>query len=74
MIDFSLAEEQKACRKLVGDFAQKEIAPIAHELDEEQHHNPEIITKYFEIAMMPLDESRPGIGAAAVGIAKYLLS
>ena len=35
MIDFSLTEEQKACQKLVRDFAQNEIAPIAHELDEE---------------------------------------
>jgi len=28
MIDFSLTEEQRACRKLVRDFAQKEIVPL----------------------------------------------
>ena len=48
MIDFTLTEEQKACQKLVRDFARKEIVPIAHELDEEQRHSPEIVEKYHE--------------------------
>jgi len=52
MIEFSLTEEQKACQKLVRDFAQKEIAPIAHQLDEEQRHDPEIIEKYFKIGLL----------------------
>ena len=67
MIDFSLTEEQRACRKLVSDFAQKEIAPIAHELDEEQRHNPEIINKYFSIGLLhysvPEEYGGAGLGS-----------
>lgn len=33
MIDFSLTDEQKALQELARDFAQKEIAPVATELD-----------------------------------------
>lgn len=64
MIDFSLTEEQKACQKLVRDFAQKEIAPIAHELDEEQRHSPEIVEKYYEIGLLhyPVPEEYGGAG------------
>lgn len=67
MIDFSLTDEQRACRKLVGDFAQKEIAPIAHELDEEQRHSPEIVNKYFEIGLLhysvPEEYGGAGLGS-----------
>ena len=67
MIDFSLTEEQKACRKLVSDFAQKEIAPVAHELDEEQHHSSEIVNKYFEIGLLhysvPEEYGGAGLGS-----------
>lgn len=67
MIDFSLTEEQRVCRKLVGDFAQKEIAPIAHELDEEQRHSPEIVNKYFEIGLLhysvPEEYGGAGLGS-----------
>lgn len=34
MIDFSLTDEQKALQELARDFAQKEIAPVASELDQ----------------------------------------
>ena len=67
MIDFSLTEEQRACRKLVHDFAQKEIAPVAHELDEEQRHSPEIVNKYFEIGLLhycvPEEYGGAGLGS-----------
>jgi acyl-CoA dehydrogenase len=67
VIDFSLTEEQKACQKLVRDFAQKEIAPIAHKLDEEQRHSPEIVEKYFQIGLLhysvPEEHGGPGLGS-----------
>jgi acyl-CoA dehydrogenase len=67
VIDFSLTEEQKSCQKLVRDFAQNEIAPIAHELDEEQRHSPEIIEKYFEIGLLhyavPEEYGGAGLGS-----------
>ncbi len=52
MIGFSLTEEQLACQKLVRDFARREIVPVAHELDQEQRHSPEIVEKYFQIGLL----------------------
>ena len=67
MIDFTLTEEQKGCQKLVRDFAQKEIVPIAAELDHEQRHSPEIVKKYFEIGLLhysvPEEYGGPGLGS-----------
>jgi acyl-CoA dehydrogenase len=67
VIDFTLTEEQKACQKLVRDFAQNEIAPIAHELDEEQRHSPEIVEKYFQTGLLhysvPEEYGGAGLGS-----------
>jgi acyl-CoA dehydrogenase len=67
VIDFSLTDEQKSCQKLVREFAQNEIAPIAHELDEEQRHSPEIVEKYFKIGLLhyaiPEEYGGPGLGS-----------
>ena len=67
MIDFSLTEEQKDCQKLVRTFAQKEIAPIAPELDRAQRHSPEIVQRFFEIGLLhyavPEDYGGPGLGS-----------
>ena len=52
MIDFTLTEEQEMLRDLVREFATREIAPVAPELDEEQRHSPEIVEKYFEIGFL----------------------
>ncbi|UCF62638.1 MAG: acyl-CoA dehydrogenase family protein [Anaerolineaceae bacterium] len=66
-MDFSLSEEQKACQKLVRDFARNEIAPIAHEMDEEQRHNPEIVEKYYKIGLLhyavPEEYGGAGLGS-----------
>lgn len=68
MIDFSLTEEQKMCQKLVRDFAQKEIAPRAAELDREQKHSQEIVDKYFEIGLLhyPVPEQYGGGGLGSL--------
>jgi acyl-CoA dehydrogenase len=67
MIDFSLTEEQKGCQKLVRDFAQKEIVPIAPELDHDQRHSPDIVQKFFEIGLLhyavPEEYGGPGLGS-----------
>ncbi len=67
MIDFSLTEEQKGCQKLARDFAQKEIVPVAPELDREQHHSPEIVEKFFTIGLLhysvPEEYGGAGLGS-----------
>jgi acyl-CoA dehydrogenase len=52
MVDFSLTEEQRALKKLVRDFAQNEIAPIAAQADEQQRHCQEVVEKWHEIGLL----------------------
>jgi len=50
-VDFDLTTEQKMIRKEVRKFAQKEIAPIALELDEKEEFSPELTRKMGEIGL-----------------------
>ena len=50
-MDFDLTTEQKMIRKEVRKFAQKEIAPIALELDEKEEFSPELTRKMGEIGL-----------------------
>lgn len=52
MVDFELTEEQKAFQKVVRDFAQNEIAPLAPSLDREERHSPEIVEGYFKLGFL----------------------
>ncbi len=52
MIDLTLTEEQLALQDLVRTFAEREIAPVAATLDEEQRHSPEIVEKFHEIGCL----------------------
>lgn len=54
MISFTLTEEQRALRELAREFAQKEIAPRAAELDREGRHPAEIVQKAWEVGLMNL--------------------
>ena len=50
-MDFDLTTEQKMIRKEVRRFAQKEIAPIAQELDEKEEFSSELTRKMGEIGL-----------------------
>jgi short-chain 2-methylacyl-CoA dehydrogenase len=50
-VDFDLTTEQKMIRKEVRKFAQKEIAPIALELDEKEEFSSELTRKMGEIGL-----------------------
>ncbi len=62
MLQFN--EEQEMVRKMVRDFARKEIAPVAIENDETQSFPKEIFKKMAELNMlgMPFDEKYGGAG------------
>ncbi len=51
-MDFSLTEEQKMLRTMVRDFAEKELEPIAAEIDEEARFPTESIKKMAELGLM----------------------
>lgn len=88
MIEFRLTEEQQRLRELAREFAQREIVPVAAELDREQKFSQEIVNKYFEIGLLhsavPEEYGGGGLsslegalvaeelGAACAGVASYL--
>jgi alkylation response protein AidB-like acyl-CoA dehydrogenase len=51
LVDFDLTKEQEMIRKEVRKFAQKEIAPVALELDEAETFSPELTRKMGEIGL-----------------------
>ena len=44
-MNFKLSEEHEMIRKMVRDFAEKEVAPTAAERDEEERFDMDIIRK-----------------------------
>ena len=50
-MDFDLTREQEMIRKEVRHFAEKEIAPVALELDETETFSPELTLKMGEIGL-----------------------
>ncbi|HUV73553.1 MAG TPA: acyl-CoA dehydrogenase family protein, partial [Anaerolineae bacterium] len=67
MIDFSLSQEQLALRRLARDFAQKEIAPRALELEQQQAHSDEIVEEYYRAGLLhygiPVEYGGRGLGS-----------
>jgi acyl-CoA dehydrogenase len=52
VVDFTLTDEQKALRELAHDFAEKEIRPVAWELDKDGTFPQAIIEKAHEVGLM----------------------
>ena len=51
-INFDLPEEAAMMRDAVREFAEKEIAPIAGELDENEEFSPELTKKMGDLGLM----------------------
>lgn len=67
-MDLKFTEEQEMMRKMVRDFAQKEVAPIAAELDEKGVVPFENIKKMAKLRLLGLtvSEQYDGCGADAI--------
>lgn len=63
-VDFDLTKEQQMIRKEVRKFAQKEIAPIAGELDEKEEISSELTRKMGEIGLFGMFVSEAYEGQA----------
>ena len=63
-MDFDLTKEQEMIRKEVRKFAQKEIAPIAAELDEQEEFSAELTKKMGEIGLFGMFVSEEYEGQA----------
>jgi acyl-CoA dehydrogenase len=66
VVDFTLTDEQKALRELAHDFAEKEIRPVAWELDKDGAWPGAILEKAHEVGLMnthiPEQYGGPGLG------------
>jgi alkylation response protein AidB-like acyl-CoA dehydrogenase len=73
MIDFRLSEEQMAMQKMARDFAQREIKPIAAQLDQDPEHrfNWDIMKKLAEndFLRLAIPEEYGGLGLDRVTLA-----
>ena len=51
-LNFDLTEEQNLMRQAVRDFAEKEIAPVADELDEKEEFSVELTRKMGDLGLL----------------------
>jgi short-chain 2-methylacyl-CoA dehydrogenase len=68
---FELNDEQKQIQRLVRDFADGEVRPVAEELDREKRFPYEIVAKLGELGLMgiPYPEEYGGGGADSLSYA-----
>jgi len=72
-MDFSLNDEQKMLRTTIRDFAERELEPIAAQIDEEARFPVESIKKMAELGLMgiPFPEKYGGSGA---GLLEFVIT
>ncbi|MBQ0060053.1 MAG: acyl-CoA dehydrogenase [Lachnospiraceae bacterium] len=68
-MDFQLTKEQEMIRKMVADFAENEVKPIAAEIDQTEQFPMENIQKLFRYGVMGMNMPREYGGAGADDIA-----
>ena len=51
-MDFVLSKEQEMARQLFRDFAEKEVKPLAQEVDEEERFPAETVAKMQKFGFM----------------------
>ncbi|MDY0376301.1 MAG: acyl-CoA dehydrogenase family protein [Desulfobacterium sp.] len=72
-MDFDLSKEQNMIRKEVRKFAQKEIAPIAGELDENEEFSVELTQKMGEIGLFGMFVSE-AYGGQGMDYLSYIIA
>jgi short-chain 2-methylacyl-CoA dehydrogenase len=70
-MDFELSDEQRLLQRTVRDFARREVAPVAEELDRTKSFPYEIVAKMGELGLMgiPFPENYGGGGADTLSYA-----
>ncbi|UCD92557.1 MAG: acyl-CoA dehydrogenase [Methanobacteriota archaeon] len=64
-MDFQLTDEQKMIQSMVRDFAEKEVKPIAEEIDREERVPSENIKKMGELGLLGMTVPREYGGSGA---------
>ena len=72
-MDFKLNDEQQLLRDMIREFTDKEVRPIAAELDENERFPTELIPKMSEVGLMgiPVPEEYGGVG---MGNLEYVIA
>ncbi|MEW6424259.1 MAG: acyl-CoA dehydrogenase family protein [Bacillota bacterium] len=70
---FDLTEEQELLRKTVREFAEKEIAPVARELDEKEEFSYELTKKMGDLGLFGMFVSEE-YGGSNVGYISYIIA
>lgn len=72
-MDFMLTEQQKMMKKLFSEFAEKEVKPIAGEIDEEERFPRETVAKMEACKMLGIPFPRE-YGGAGADYLSYILA
>lgn len=70
-MDFALTKEQVMIKEMVRDFAEKEVKPLAIELDREAQFSEHLFKRIGELGLLgiPFPEKYGGIGADTISYA-----
>ncbi len=71
-MDFDLTEEQKLTRQAVREFAEREIAPVARELDEKERFSVELTKRMAELGLLGCFVSEK-YGGSNMGYVSYII-
>ncbi len=72
-MNFDLSEEQNLTRQAIRDFANKEIAPLARELDENEEFSIEVTGKMAELGLLGCFVSEK-YGGSNMGYISYAIA
>ncbi|MBI4238178.1 MAG: acyl-CoA dehydrogenase [Deltaproteobacteria bacterium] len=72
-MDFTLTDDQRMLQQMVRDFAQKEIAPVAAQLDERSEFPSDNIRKMAELGLMGM-MIPPEMGGSGLDMLTYVLA
>lgn len=72
-MDFDLTEEHNLTRQAVRDFAEKEIAPLAQELDQKEEFSVELTQKMAELGLLGCFVSEK-YGGSNMGYISYIIA
>lgn len=72
-MQFELTEQQRMIKELAADFAAREIAPIAAQIDEEERFPTDVVKKMGELGFMGMNVPEQ-YGGAGLDMVSYVLA
>lgn len=73
MLSYDLSPEQDMLRKTIREFAEKEIKPVAHKLDEKEEFSLDLVGKMGEIGLFGMTVS-PDYGGQGLDTLSYIIA